>query len=213
MLRVTIFSFRRFWAGRRTCDSPKAARGGFRQLLLAIFSPALVRLFLAPRETAIVALTGIALVAAMAAMLATTEDRDAAIVTFLATGSGVALFGLGSAFWGWSRDRPHHREAPFSHRAAARSDGYSGLRRQPRRKRSRDGGLTGLPKTIRRHELRLIVPLIVSTKEKLVAVIGMPTIPDRPQLPQSRQGGSRSRQATRHRSRGHPAARVDTSKY
>jgi benzoate membrane transport protein len=26
--------------------------------------------------------------------------RDAAIVTFLATGSGVALLGLGSAFWG-----------------------------------------------------------------------------------------------------------------
>lgn len=73
-------------------------------LLLAIFSPALVRLFLALPDTAIAALTGIALVpaliAAMAAMLATPEDRDAAIVTFLATGSGVALFGLGSAFWG-----------------------------------------------------------------------------------------------------------------
>ena len=33
-------------------------------------------------------------------MLATKDERDAAILTFLATGSGVALFGLGSAFWG-----------------------------------------------------------------------------------------------------------------
>jgi benzoate membrane transport protein len=28
------------------------------------------------------------------------DERDAAILTFLATGSGLALFGLGSAFWG-----------------------------------------------------------------------------------------------------------------
>jgi benzoate membrane transport protein len=28
------------------------------------------------------------------------SDRDPAILTFLATGSGLTLFGLGSAFWG-----------------------------------------------------------------------------------------------------------------
>lgn len=73
-------------------------------LVLALFSPALVRLFLALPETVIVTLTGIALIPAligtMETMLSVKEDRDAAIVTFLATGSGLALFGLGAAFWG-----------------------------------------------------------------------------------------------------------------
>lgn len=73
-------------------------------LLLAIFSPLLVRLFLALPPTVIAALTGIALIpallGAMETMLAARGDRDAAILTFLATGSGLTLFGLGSAFWG-----------------------------------------------------------------------------------------------------------------
>lgn len=73
-------------------------------LVLALFSPALVRLFLALPEAMIVTLTGIALIPAllgtMETMLSVKEDRDAAIVTFLATGSGLVLFGLGAAFWG-----------------------------------------------------------------------------------------------------------------
>ena len=28
------------------------------------------------------------------------KDREAALITFLATASGVTLFGIGSAFWG-----------------------------------------------------------------------------------------------------------------
>lgn len=72
--------------------------------VLAVFSPALVRLFLALPPTVIAALTGLALIPALTgaieAMLAAREERDAAIVTFLATGSGLTLFGLGSAFWG-----------------------------------------------------------------------------------------------------------------
>lgn len=32
--------------------------------------------------------------------MADPRDRDPAIVTFLATGSGLILWGLGSAFWG-----------------------------------------------------------------------------------------------------------------
>jgi benzoate membrane transport protein len=52
----------------------------------------------------IAALAGIALVPALLSslenMLARIEDRDAAVLTFLATASGLALFGLGSAFWG-----------------------------------------------------------------------------------------------------------------
>ena len=73
-------------------------------LLLAIFSPLLVRVFLALPPTVIAALTGVALIpallGAMETMLADRSDRDPGILTFLATGSGLTLFGLGSAFWG-----------------------------------------------------------------------------------------------------------------
>ena len=73
-------------------------------LLLALFAPLLVRFFLALPHNVIAALTGIALIPALVGALETAlaarEDRDAAIVTFLATGSGLALFGLGAAFWG-----------------------------------------------------------------------------------------------------------------
>jgi benzoate membrane transport protein len=73
-------------------------------LLLAIFASALVRLFLALPHAVIAVLTGLALipalVGAMDNMLIAKDERDAAILTFLATASGLALFGLGSAFWG-----------------------------------------------------------------------------------------------------------------
>lgn len=73
-------------------------------LLLALLAPLLVRLFLALPSAVITALTGIALIPALIGaietMLETKSDRDAAIVTFLATGSGLALCGLGAAFWG-----------------------------------------------------------------------------------------------------------------
>jgi benzoate membrane transport protein len=73
-------------------------------LLLALFSPFLVGVFLALPHTAIAALTGLALIpallGALEAMLAPAADRDPAIVTFLATASGLSLFGVGSAFWG-----------------------------------------------------------------------------------------------------------------
>jgi benzoate membrane transport protein len=72
--------------------------------LLAIFSPALVRLFLALPHAVIAVITGLALIPAlvgsMESMLATKDERDASILTFLATASGLVLFGLGSAFWG-----------------------------------------------------------------------------------------------------------------
>ncbi|WP_283843557.1 benzoate/H(+) symporter BenE family transporter [Brevundimonas albigilva] len=49
-------------------------------------------------------ITGLALVApltgALATMLAKTAEREAAVLTFAATGSGLALFDLGAAFWG-----------------------------------------------------------------------------------------------------------------
>lgn len=73
-------------------------------LLLAIFASTLVRVFLALPSTVIMVLTGIALMPALTGaidnMLVEKSQRDAAIVTFLATGSGLTLFGLGAAFWG-----------------------------------------------------------------------------------------------------------------
>ena len=73
-------------------------------LVLAVFSPALVRLFLALPHAVIATITGLALIPALMGsvenMLATKGERDVAILTFLATGSGLVLFGLGSAFWG-----------------------------------------------------------------------------------------------------------------
>lgn len=73
-------------------------------LLLAIFSPVIVRVFLAMPATAIAAITGLALIPALLTsietMMADRTARDPAIVTFLATASGLALWGLGSAFWG-----------------------------------------------------------------------------------------------------------------
>jgi benzoate membrane transport protein len=73
-------------------------------LLLAIFASTLVRVFLALPPTVIMVLTGIALIPALTGaidnMLVEKSERDAAIVTFLATGSGLSLFGLGTAFWG-----------------------------------------------------------------------------------------------------------------
>lgn len=73
-------------------------------VVLAVFSPALVRLFLALPHAVIAMITGLALIPALVSsmenMLVAREDRDAAILTFLATASGLVLFGLGSAFWG-----------------------------------------------------------------------------------------------------------------
>jgi benzoate membrane transport protein len=73
-------------------------------LALAVFAPTLVRLFLALPPEVIASVTGLALIPALIGavenMMADRHDRDPAIVTFLATGSGLVLWGLGSAFWG-----------------------------------------------------------------------------------------------------------------
>lgn len=73
-------------------------------LALALFAPLLVRFFLALPPAALASLTGVALIPALTgaveAALADREERDAAMVTFLAAGSGITVAGLGGAFWG-----------------------------------------------------------------------------------------------------------------
>lgn len=73
-------------------------------LALALVAPALVRLFLALPKTAISVFTGVSLIPALLGavenMLSDQRQREAALITFLAAGSGLRLLGLGSAFWG-----------------------------------------------------------------------------------------------------------------
>ena len=73
-------------------------------VILAAFAPLLVRFFLALPHGTIAALTGIALIPALLGALETAlsvkEQREPALMTILAAGSGLTLFGLGAAFWG-----------------------------------------------------------------------------------------------------------------
>lgn len=97
------------------CTSPEADADEMRRwrtgviyaafyLLLAIFSPLLVRCFAALPPIAIAVLTGLAIIpallGALEAMLSAPEHRDATILTLLVTASGVTVFGVGAAFWG-----------------------------------------------------------------------------------------------------------------
>jgi benzoate membrane transport protein len=95
--------------GREAHEDPRkryvaGVVGGLCYLVLGIFGATLVSLFAAfPREL-IAALAGLALFAAIAGALtnamAVPKDREAALVTFLTTASGMSLFGLSAAFWG-----------------------------------------------------------------------------------------------------------------
>ncbi|WP_051278261.1 benzoate/H(+) symporter BenE family transporter [Solimonas flava] len=71
---------------------------------LALFSVPLVALFLALPAGAIATIAGLALIApltgALHSMLSIADEREAAALTFIATASGISLFGIGSAFWG-----------------------------------------------------------------------------------------------------------------
>lgn len=73
-------------------------------LMGGTFAGAIVMLFAALPKPFVAILAGLALIGAIASnVMGTIEDgehREASIITFLATASGLTLFGLGSAFWG-----------------------------------------------------------------------------------------------------------------
>lgn len=77
---------------------------GLFYLVVALFAAPLAGLFIAMPTGALAAITGLALIApligSLSAMMAEVRDREAAALTFAATASGLALFGVGSAFWG-----------------------------------------------------------------------------------------------------------------
>ncbi|MCY1217632.1 Inner membrane protein YdcO [compost metagenome] len=78
--------------------------GGLCYLLLGIFGATLVSIFSAFPKELVAALAGLALFAAIAGALAGSmavpDDREAALVTFLVTASGMSFLGLSAAFWG-----------------------------------------------------------------------------------------------------------------
>ena len=77
---------------------------GLFYLVVALFAAPLAGLFIAMPMGALAVITGLALIApltgSLTGMMGVTEDREAAVLTFAATASGVTLFGVGSAFWG-----------------------------------------------------------------------------------------------------------------
>jgi benzoate membrane transport protein len=81
-----------------------AVMGGVFYCLIGLFGAIVAGLFAAfPRELVVV-LAGLALINTIGSGLATAmkeeTDREAAMITFLITASGVTLLGIGSAFWG-----------------------------------------------------------------------------------------------------------------
>ena len=81
-----------------------AACAGFFYLLAGIFGGAIGQLFSALPPALIHTIAGLALLGTIAGSLqralATEKQREAAVITFLITASGVSLLGVGAAFWG-----------------------------------------------------------------------------------------------------------------
>jgi benzoate membrane transport protein len=95
--------------GRESHEDPAkryiaGVSGGVFYLLLGIFGATLVSVFTAFPAALIAALAGLALLGAIGGALSTAmsvpADREAALITFLVTASGMSLLGLSAAFWG-----------------------------------------------------------------------------------------------------------------
>lgn len=81
-----------------------AVWAGVFYLFTGLFGATVAALFGALPAALIAAIAGLALLGtignSLGAALADEREREAALVTFLATASGMSLFGIGSAFWG-----------------------------------------------------------------------------------------------------------------
>ncbi len=73
-------------------------------IFFGLFATVVTTLFIAIPETFVASLAGLALLGALssglAGAMADESDREAGVITFLMTASGVSFFGVGSAFWG-----------------------------------------------------------------------------------------------------------------
>jgi benzoate membrane transport protein len=81
-----------------------AVMGGVFYCLIGLFGAIVGSLFAAFPKELVVVLAGLALINTIGSGLTTAvreeTDREAAMITFLITASGVTLLGIGSAFWG-----------------------------------------------------------------------------------------------------------------
>jgi benzoate membrane transport protein len=79
------------------------AAGGF-YLVTGLLGPTVASLFASVPKAFVLGIAGLALLGtianSLAAALAEECERDAALITFLVTASGLSLFRIGSAFWG-----------------------------------------------------------------------------------------------------------------
>lgn len=95
--------------GREAHEVPEkryvaAVAAGVFYLIVGVFGATVTFLFAALPKELIAATAGIALLGTIATSLAKAmsdeAQREPALVTFLATASGVSILGIGSAFWG-----------------------------------------------------------------------------------------------------------------
>lgn len=95
--------------GREAHEDPDrryvaAMAAGCFYVLVGLFGATVAALFAAFPKELIMAIAGIALFAtlgnSLAAALREDKDREAALIAFLVTASGLSAFGIGSAFWG-----------------------------------------------------------------------------------------------------------------
>jgi benzoate membrane transport protein len=95
--------------GREAHEDPSrryvaAIAAGVFYILVGLFGATVAALFAAFPKALIVAIAGLALLGTIGNSLANAlredTDREAALLTFLVTASGLTLFGIGSAFWG-----------------------------------------------------------------------------------------------------------------
>ncbi len=81
-----------------------AVWAGVFYLVTGVFGATVVGLFVALPRALVVTIAGLALLgtiaSGLAGALAHEGERDAAIITFLVTASGLTIVGIGSAFWG-----------------------------------------------------------------------------------------------------------------
>ncbi|MBM3678780.1 MAG: hypothetical protein FJW96_13025, partial [Actinobacteria bacterium] len=81
-----------------------AVSAGVFYVVIGLFGAAVAGFFAAFPQELVLAIAGLALLGTigngLATALAGERDREAALVTFLVTASGLTLFSVGSAFWG-----------------------------------------------------------------------------------------------------------------
>jgi benzoate membrane transport protein len=95
--------------GKEAHENPQkrytaAVYAGLFYILIGLFGATVTAIFLAFPKALVVAIAGLALFGTIASSLlsALKQDgqREAALITFLITASGLSLFGIGAAFWG-----------------------------------------------------------------------------------------------------------------